>query len=519
MAMGSFPTHLLLLGLLMIVINMANSLSLANTNWTVSTSHDSASFNRSSFPVGFIFGTASSAYQYEGGAKEDGRSPSIWDVFTREYPGKIRDHSNGDVAIDFYHQYKEDVAVMKGLGLDAFRFSISWSRILPDGKVSRGINKKGVQYYNDLINELLSKGIQPFVTLFHWDLPQALEDEYGGFLSPHIIDDFRDYAELCFKEFGDRVKHWITLNEPMTLSYGGYDMGAKAPGRCSKWVGNCTNGNSATEPYLVTHHQLLAHAAAVKAYKDKYQASQKGKIGITLDAHWIVPYSNDISDKAAARRALDFMFGWFMQPLTYGDYPQSMISLVGNRLPKFSIEQSKMVNGSLDFVGLNYFTADYAANVAFSNATKISYSTDSRTSITKSKNGIPIGPRTALDWLCVYPRGIRKFLHYTKQKYNNPVIYITENGISEFNNSTQTLEEALTDKDRIDYYYHHLLLLKKAIKEGVDVRGFFAWSLMDNFEWAYGYTVRLGINYVDYKNGLKRYPKHSSFWFKRFLQR
>ncbi|XP_042489606.1 beta-glucosidase 13-like [Macadamia integrifolia] len=520
MAMGSFPIHLLHLGFLMMVIITANSLSLlAHRNWTVSTSHDSASFNRSSFPVGFIFGTASSAYQYEGGAKEDGKRPSIWDVFTRKYPGKIRDLSNGDVAIDFYHRYKEDVAIMKGLGLDAFRFSISWSRVIPHGKVGQGINKKGVQYYNHLINELLSKGIKPFVTLLHWDLPQALEDEYGGFLSPRIIDDFQDYAELCFKEFGDRVKHWITLNEPVSFSYGGYNLGIKAPGRCSKWVGNCTSGNSATEPYLVTHHQLLAHAAAVKAYKDKYKASQKGKIGITLDAHWIMPYSNDISNKAAAKRALDFMFGWFMQPLTYGDYPQSMRSLVGNRLPKFSIKQSKMVKGSLDFIGLNYFTTNYAANVAFSNATKMSYSADSHTNITTSRNGIPIGPRTASDWLLVYPRGIWKFLLYTKQKYNNPTIYITENGISEFNNSTQTLEEALADNRRIDYYYHHLLFLNKAIKEGVDVRGYFAWSLLDNFEWDYGYTVRFGINYVDYKNGLKRYPKHSAFWFKRFLQR
>ncbi|XP_042489610.1 beta-glucosidase 12-like isoform X2 [Macadamia integrifolia] len=363
--MENFQAHLLLLGLLTLIL--ANSLAHIGI---VSASHDSASFNRSNFPAGFIFGTASSAYQNEGAAKEYGRGPSVRDVFTHKYPGKIKDHSNGDVAIDSYHRYKEDVAIMKDIGLDAFRFSISWSRVLPHGKLGRGINNEGVQHYNNLINELLSKGIQPFVTLFHWDLPQALEDEYGGFSSPHIIDDFQDYAELCFKEFGDRVKHWITLNEPWGFSTGGYNSGTQAPGRCSKWVGNCTSGNSATEPYLVAHHQLLAHAAAVKAYKDKYQATQKGKIGLTLVSHWMVPYSKDNFNYAAAQRALDFMFGWFMHPLTYG------------RLPKFSIQQSKMVKESFDFLGLNYYISYYAANVAFSNDVKMSYSTDSHANLT-----------------------------------------------------------------------------------------------------------------------------------------
>ncbi|XP_042489608.1 beta-glucosidase 12-like [Macadamia integrifolia] len=506
--MESFQTHLLLLSLLTILIL---------ANWMVSASHDSASFNRSSFPDGFIFGTASSAYQFEGGAKDDGRGQSNWDFYTHKYPGKIRDHSNGDVAIDSYHRFKEDVATMKDFRLDAYRFSISWSRVLPHGKLGRGINKKGVQYYNNLINELISKGIQPFVTLFHWDIPQALDEEYGGFLSPQIIDDFQDYAELCFKEFGDRVKYWITLNEPWSYTNGAFNLGIFPPGRCSKWVGDCTGGNSATEPYLGTYHQLLAHAAAVKAYKEKYQASQKGKIGISLVSDWMVPISEDISTKAAAKRSLDFMFGWFMQPLTYGDYPQSMKNLVGNRLPKFSVKQSKMVKGSFDFLGLNYYTANYITNVPLSSDVKMSYYADVHANRSTSRNGIPIGPMAGSDWLFMYPRGIWDLLLYTKRKYNNPMIYITENGVSELNNSTQTLEEALTDNMRIDYFYRHLLFVKKAIKEGVNVRGYFAWSLFDNFEWAYGYTVRFGIHYVDFKNGLKRYPKRSAYWFKRFL--
>nr|POE81296.1 cyanogenic beta-glucosidase [Quercus suber] len=186
--------------------------------------------------------------------------------------GRIKDGSNGDVAIDQYHHYKKDVRIMKKMGLDAYRFSISWSRVLPKGKLSGGVNREGIKYYNNLINKLLAKGLQPFVTLYHYDLPQALEDEYGGFLSPHIVDDFQDYAELCFKEFGDRVKHWITLNEPWGTSYGGYAMGILPPARCSSWQHlNCLGGDSGTEPYLVAHNQLLAHASAVKVYKQKYQ--------------------------------------------------------------------------------------------------------------------------------------------------------------------------------------------------------------------------------------------------------
>ncbi|XP_021832728.1 cyanogenic beta-glucosidase-like, partial [Prunus avium] len=221
---------------------------------------------------------------YEGAAKEGGRGPSIWDTFTHKYPEKINDSSNGDITVDQYHRYKEDVGIMKNMGWDAYRFSISWSRLLPNGKLSGGVNKEGIKYYNNLINELLRNGLTPFVTLFHWDLPQTLEDEYGGFLSPHIVNHFQDYAELCYKEFGDRVKHWSTVNEPYTFSNNGYALGSLAPGRCSTWQQlNCTGGDSSTEPYLVTHHQLLAHAAAVKLYKNRYQASQNGVIGITLN--------------------------------------------------------------------------------------------------------------------------------------------------------------------------------------------------------------------------------------------
>ncbi|XP_057453252.1 beta-glucosidase 13-like [Lotus japonicus] len=482
---------------------------------------DVASLNRSSFPSGFTFGTASSSYQHEGAAKEGGRGASIWDTYTHKHPDHILDRSSGDVAVDEYHHYREDVGIMKYMNLDAYRFSISWSRILPKGKLSGGVNQEGIKYYNNLINELLANGLQPFVTLFHWDLPQALEDEYGGFLSHHVMHDFRDYAELCFKKFGDRVKHWITLNEPLSYSMGGYAVGILAPGRCSIWLNpNCTGGDdSGKEPYLVSHHQLLAHAEAVQVYKKKYQASQKGIIGITLVSHWFVPFSDNKFDQDAAGRAIDFMFGWFMEPLTTGNYPQSMRYLVGSRMPKLSKKQARLVNGSFDFLGLNYYTTNYAANAPHLSNARPNYVTDALTNLTTERNGIPIGPRAASSWLYVYPKGIRELLLYVKKKYNNPQIYITENGIDEFNDPTLSLEEALLDTFRIDYYYRHLFYLQSAIRDGANVKGYFAWSLLDNFEWFSGYTVRFGINFVDYKNGMKRYQKLSAKWFRNFLKR
>ncbi|XP_047326883.1 beta-glucosidase 12-like [Impatiens glandulifera] len=408
---------------------------------------------------------------------------------------------------------------MKDMGLDAYRFSISWSRILPSGKLNGGLNMEGIQYYNNLLTELFDKGLVPFVTLFHWDLPQALEDEYGGFLSPNIVTDFQDYADICFREFGDRVKYWITLNEPWSYSYAGYATGNLAPGRCSPSIYiNCTGGDSSTEPYLVTHHQLLAHAAAVELYRDKYQAHQKGKIGITLVAQWTVPYSESRHDQNAALRYLDFMVGWFVDPLTSGVYPRTMRFLVGQRLPNFTKEQSDMLKGSFDFLGLNYYTANYARDVGnHKHNVHPSYLSDPLVNLLTKRNGKLIGPQAASSWLFVYPRGIRDILLYVKNKYNNPLIYITENGVDEVNNGTLSLEEALVDNMRIDYYYQHLLFLNQAIEDGVNVKGYFAWSLLDNFEWSSGYTVRFGIYFIDYKDGLKRHPKRSAQWFKNFL--
>ncbi|KAK1683796.1 hypothetical protein QYE76_044644 [Lolium multiflorum] len=485
--------------------------------------HDDAGrppIDRRSFPKGFVFGTASSAYQYEGGAMEGGRGPSIWDTFTHRHPDKIADKSNGDVADDSYHLYKEDVRLMMDMGMDAYRFSISWTRILPRGTLKGGVNREGVKYYNNLIDELLSGGVQPFVTLFHWDSPQTLEDKYGGFLNPSIINDYKDYAEVCFREFGDRVKHWITFNEPTQFCVGGYASGTSAPGRCSPWEkGKCSAGDSGREPYTAGHHLLLAHAAVVRLYKEKYQVVQKGEIGITLVSSWYVPFSRSNSDSDAAIRAIDFNLGWFMDPLARGDYPQSMRALVGNRLPRFSKEQSELLKGAFDFIGLNYYTSSYAGNLPPTNGLKSSYNTDARANVTSVRNGVPIGPRAASPWLYIYPRGLRELVLYIKDNYGNPAIYITENGVDEANDKSLPLEESLKDYARIEYHHKHLIALMSAIRDGANVKGYFAWSLLDDFEWSSGYTVRFGLNFVDYNDGLKRYPKLSAHWFKKFLKR
>ncbi|XP_061342184.1 non-cyanogenic beta-glucosidase-like [Gastrolobium bilobum] len=481
---------------------------------------DVGSLKRSSFPPGFVFGAGSSAYQFEGAAREGGRGLSIWDTYAHKHPERIKDGSNGDVAVDQYHRYKEDVKMMKDMNMDSYRFSISWSRILPNGKRKGDgdINEKGVEYYNNLINELLANGMQPFVTLFHWDLPQALEDEYGGFLSSRIVQDFQDYADLCFDRFGDRVKLWVTLNEPWLYSNGGYAQGTTAPGRCTG--PSCLGGNSGTEPYIVSHNQILAHAAAVTVYKIKYQASQKGEIGITLVSNWYIPLKeNDTNHIRAARRSLDFQYGWFMEPLTKGDYPKEMRALVGRRLPTFSTEQAALVKGSFDFIGLNYYSSNYVFDVPPSNGLP-SYLTDSLANSSFERNGIPLGLKAPGSvWIYFYPKGLRDLLLYTKIKYNNPVVYINENGMNEFNDPTLTLEESLLDTYRIDYYYRHFFYLRWAIEDGAKVKGYFAWSFLDCYEWFNGFTSRFGLNFVDYKDGLKRYPKVSAQWYANFLKR
>ncbi|KAL0284686.1 UNVERIFIED_CONTAM: Beta-glucosidase 13 [Sesamum calycinum] len=298
-------------------------------------------------------------------------------------------------------------------------------------------------------------------------------------------NDFRDFAELCFKEFGDRVKHWITINEPHSYASSGYDGGFvdhMAPGRCSSRA-ICSQGDSATEPYIAAHHLLLCHATTVKLYKEKYQPIQRGEIGITLNTVWMVPYSSSELDVKAAQRALDFMYGWFLHPLVYGEYPEIMQFLVGSRLPKFTEEQIEMLKGSFDFLGLNYYTGNYAADVPVRSG-NISSTTDSMARLsTVDVNGVPIG---------------------------DPVFSDLKDG---------NIEHAIEDPQRINFYNRHFWVVREAIKKGVKVKGLFAWSFLDNFEWGAGYDIGFGFFYVDFKNGLRRIPKQSAVWFKNFLNK
>ncbi|CAH9058754.1 unnamed protein product [Cuscuta europaea] len=405
--------------------------------------------------------------------------------------------------------------------MNAFRFSISWPRVIPSGRVCEGVNEEGIAYYNRVIDEAKMNGLEPFVTIFHWDVPQALEDKYGGFLSSRIVGDFKDFAELCFERFGDRVKHWITLNEPYEFSMGGYEAGNSAPGRCSSWVNRaCAAGDSSTEPYIVAHHLILAHAQAVNLYRTKYKKlGSTDRIGITLDVTWTVPLTDSHDDIEAAHRSLDFKFGWFMDPINFGHYPESMRRLVGARLPEFTWEQKLMVKNSYDFIGINSYTSSYASSnfTPDSNPTHIRATTDTRVNLTDYKDGKAIGEQGTPDWLFVYPKGILDVLRYTKDTYKDPIIYITENGIGDAVNLSR--QETLNDQWRIDYHGGHLYNLRRAICEyKVRVEGYFVWTLTDNLEWATGFTVRMGLYSVDRNSKeLTRTPKESAGRFFNFL--
>jgi beta-glucosidase/6-phospho-beta-glucosidase/beta-galactosidase len=311
--------------------------------------------------VKFLWGTATAAYQIEGGVNQDGRGESIWDVFSH-IPGKTKNGDTGDIADDSYNRMYEDIRLMKNLGILAHRFSISWTRILPTG--SGKINYLGINFYNKFIDELIRNGIEPMVTIYHWDLPQALEDEYSGWLDKKIVTDFTNYADICFSYFGDRVKYWITINEPWTFCYLGYVTGLFAPGRCSDRK-KCKKGDSSTEGYIAAHNVLNAHAAAVELYRLKYQNIQGGKIAITLNHDWSEPLTQSVADIDAAERKNIFSMGWFGDPIAFGHYPQLMVDVLGSRLPTFTKEESERLKGSFDYWALNHYSTKYISKGSY----------------------------------------------------------------------------------------------------------------------------------------------------------
>nr|VDD28825.1 unnamed protein product [Brassica oleracea] len=474
-----------------------------------------------SFPEDFIFGVASAAYQACGRGR--GRGLNVWDGFTHRYPEKGgSDHGNGDTTCESYTRWQKDIDIMDELNATGYRFSFAWSRIIPKGKVSRGVNKGGIEYYHKLLDGLIAKNITPFVTLFHWDLPQTLQDEYEGFLNRTVIDDFRDYADLCFKEFGGKVKNWITINQLYTVPTRGYAIGTDAPGRCSPEVDErCYGGNSSTEPYIVAHNQLLAHAAAVDVYRTKYKVRfQKGKIGPVMITRWFLPFDETTASRDAADRMKEFFLGWFMEPLTKGRYPDIMREIVGSRLPNFTEAEAELVAGSYDFLGLNYYTTQYAQPkpnpVTWANHTAMMDPGAKLTCTTLSLK------TTKRECLLLPKKGIYYVMDYFKTNYSNPLIYITENGFS--TPGEETREEAVADSKRIDYLCSHLCFLRKALNdcscfqgEGVNIKGYFAWALGDNYEFCKGFTVRFGLSYVNWTDLNDRNLKESGKWYQSFI--
>ncbi|XP_060676274.1 beta-glucosidase 11-like isoform X2 [Ziziphus jujuba] len=471
-------------------------------------------FSRQDFPPGFVFGAGTSANQVEGAANEDGRTPSIWDSsFSTIGEGS---GGNTEVACDQYHKYKEDVQLMVDTGLDAYKFSISWSRLIPNGRGP--VNPKGLQYYNNLINELISHGIQPHITLHHNDLPLALQDEYGGWISHKIVEDFTAYADVCFREFGDRVLYWSTVNEANMFSYGGYDVASMPPFRCSPPFGlmNCSAGNSTTEPYMVAHNILLAHASTVKLYRLKYQNKQHGFIGFILYTFAIDPVIKSKEEETAIQRVCDFYFGWFLHPLVYGDYPEIMKRNAGSRIPAFTNYESKLIKGSFDFVGVLYYSyltikdnpdslkmqlRDFDADMAaILNCMSLFY-----TLLHYLKSSFITFP--------VEPWGLTSVLEYIKKAYGNPPVYIYENGQRTLRNSS------LEDITRVNYLQGHIGGVLEALRHGSNTRGYFAWSFLDVLELFGGYNLSFGLYYVDMDDpNLKRYPKQSALWYSSFLK-
>ncbi|KAJ3676159.1 hypothetical protein LUZ60_003571 [Juncus effusus] len=471
-------------------------------------------FTRSDFPKDFVFGAGSSAYQIEGAVNEDGRTPSIWDTFTHE--GWMVDKSTADVSCDGYHKYKEDVELMGEMGLEAYRFSISWSRLIPHGRGA--VNPKGLEFYNNLINALVQKGIEIHITLHHVDLPQDLQDEYGGWLSPRIIEDFTAYADVIFKEFGDRVSHWTTMVEPNVIAISAYDAGEFPPMRCSKPFGfeNCTAGNSTIEPYIVLHNMLLTHASVAELYRDKYKVVQQGVVGINVFTFWCHPFTNSLEDTIAAQRALDFVYGWVINPVVFGDYPSVMRERVGAHLPKFTKKQSELVTGSADFIGINHYTSAYISDNSNDQNEPTNGLRDINTDMSvlfRMSRDDP--PTTAFrpSNLPPDPHGLQYTLEYFRDFYGNIPVYIEENGLAEPAGSS------LNDSERIQFISNHIGHTLAAMRNGSNVKGYLVWAFMDVFELLWGYQNLYGLYHVDFEDDNRpRTPKMSAYWYSDFMK-
>ncbi|UZQ83342.1 GH1 family beta-glucosidase [Thermoanaerobacter sp. RKWS2] len=439
------------------------------------------------FPKDFVWGVATSSYQIEGAVNEDGRTPSIWDTFSKT-EGKTYKGHTGDVACDHYHRYKEDVEILKEIGVKAYRFSIAWPRIFPEeGKY----NPKGMDFYKKLIDELQKRDIVPAATIYHWDLPQWAYDKGGGWLNRESIKWYVEYATKLFEELGDAIPLWITHNEPWCSSILSYGIGEHAPGH-----------KNYREALIAAHHILLSHGEAVKAFREM---NIKGsKIGITLNLTPAYPASEKEEDKLAAQYADGFSNRWFLDPIFKGNYPEDMVELYSKIIGEFDFIKEgdlETISVPIDFLGVNYYTRSI-----------VKYDEDS---MLKAENVPGPGKRTEMGWE-ISPESLYDLLKRLDREYTKLPMYITENGAAFKDEVTE--DGRVHDDERIEYIKEHLKAAAKFIGEGGNLKGYFVWSLMDNFEWAHGYSKRFGIVYVDYETQ-KRILKDSALWYKEVIQK
>ncbi|MEM1484442.1 GH1 family beta-glucosidase [Oscillospiraceae bacterium PP1C4] len=439
------------------------------------------------FPKGFIWGSATASYQVEGAVREDGRGESIWDRYCA-VPGNVLNGDTGEVACDHYHRYKEDVQLMKKMGLHAYRFSVAWPRVMPNGRGE--VNEKGIAFYSDLVDELLAAGIEPYVTLYHWDMPQALQD-IGGWANEDMPGYFLEYCKVVFDRLGDRVKHWITLNEPYCAAFLGHFDGRQAPGL-----------RDFSTAVRASYYMYVGHGLAVKHFRE---SGLDGEIGITLNLMGRLPYSDSDEDAEAANYADGYLNRWFLDPIIRGSYPQDMVDLYRSKgvvLPEFKAEDLALMSQPLDFMGLNYYNDFY---------------------VKRKQDAWPLGfiiqnppymPVTDRNWP-ITENGLKNMLLRMKNEYGIDRILITENGASY--HDVVSLDHKVEDYARLDYFRRHIAAMHEAMQSGVNVVGYFLWSLCDNFEWGFGYSSRFGVVYINFETQ-ERIIKESGRWFMSVIQ-
>ncbi len=433
-------------------------------------------------PADFVWGAATSSYQIEGAIHEDGRGESIWDRFTSR-PGAILNGDDGSMACDSYHRHPEDVRLMRELGLNGHRFSIAWPRVIPEGRGRT--NLAGLDHYDRFVDALLEAGIEPFVTLYHWDLPQPLEDR-GGWPVRATVDAYAEYVEVVVGRLGDRVRHWITQCEPWVIGWLGYGSGEHAPGRRSEY-----------DALAAAHHVLLAHGRAVEIIRG---ASTEAEVGITIDLVAFHPLTDSAEDAAAVARADGLRNRWILDPVLRGGYPEDVADRLAAVVPLLEDGDMQAIAAPLDFLGVNYYTR----NIVRADAA----------------GGEPVivpaegAEHTEMGWE-VYPDGLHELLTRLRDEYDLPPVYVTENGAAFVDHRNG---DGVEDPRRSSYVEGHLAAIAQAVADGVDVRGYFLWSLLDNFEWALGYSRRFGIVYVDFDT-LERIPKASYRWYRDRIAR